>query len=123
MKTLNFFQVFILLIVLSSWGCEKSTINNHEEEEELPEGITNAWADNPYKLNVVYFVPNDHDSVPDFRERISRILLDGQLYFADNLEREGFGRKSFRSEEHTSELQSREKLVCRLLLEKKKCES
>src|SRR5690606_41723771 len=26
---------------------------------------------------------------------------------------------SFRSEEHTSELQSREKLVCRLLLEKK----
>src|SRR5690606_40974095 len=27
---------------------------------------------------------------------------------------------SFRSEEHTSELQSRENLVCRLLLEKKK---
>src|SRR5207302_9202561 len=27
----------------------------------------------------------------------------------------------FRSEEHTSELQSRENLVCRLLLEKKKC--
>src|SRR5690606_40126713 len=29
-------------------------------------------------------------------------------------------RESFRSEEHTSELQSRENLVCRLLLEKKK---
>src|SRR5690606_39399832 len=28
--------------------------------------------------------------------------------------------KALRSEEHTSELQSREKLVCRLLLEKKK---
>src|SRR5690606_40821189 len=28
--------------------------------------------------------------------------------------------ESYRSEEHTSELQSREKLVCRLLLEKKK---
>src|SRR5690606_28922780 len=28
--------------------------------------------------------------------------------------------RQFRSEEHTSELQSREKLVCRLLLEKKK---
>src|SRR5436309_15627350 len=28
--------------------------------------------------------------------------------------------KNFRSEEHTSELQSRENLVCRLLLEKKK---
>src|SRR5439155_19757924 len=33
-------------------------------------------------------------------------------------ERLGFG--SFRSEEHTSELQSRGHLVCRLLLEKKK---
>src|SRR5690606_40946319 len=30
------------------------------------------------------------------------------------------GRGQLRSEEHTSELQSREKLVCRLLLEKKK---
>src|SRR5437870_8223735 len=30
------------------------------------------------------------------------------------------GRNSFRSEEHTSELQSRGHLVCRLLLEKKK---
>src|SRR5690606_40485345 len=29
--------------------------------------------------------------------------------------------KSARSEEHTSELQSRENLVCRLLLEKKNC--
>src|SRR3712207_8496749 len=29
-----------------------------------------------------------------------------------------FGRRRFRSEEHTSELQSRQYLVCRLLLEK-----
>src|SRR5690606_41369840 len=33
--------------------------------------------------------------------------------------RQGTGRKNLRSEEHTSELQSRENLVCRLLLEKK----
>src|SRR3712207_8687327 len=30
-------------------------------------------------------------------------------------------RRGIRSEEHTSELQSRQYLVCRLLLEKKKC--
>src|SRR3712207_8990649 len=36
-------------------------------------------------------------------------------YIADYLRSEGF-----RSEEHTSELQSRQYLVCRLLLEKKK---
>src|SRR5690606_39805983 len=33
---------------------------------------------------------------------------------------EGFYFEKWRSEEHTSELQSRENLVCRLLLEKKK---
>src|SRR5690606_17972602 len=34
---------------------------------------------------------------------------------------EAFKERMGRSEEHTSELQSRENLVCRLLLEKKKC--
>src|SRR3712207_7681430 len=38
------------------------------------------------------------------------------LYEADLIDKE-------RSEEHTSELQSRQYLVCRLLLEKKKCTS
>src|SRR5690554_7599855 len=37
-----------------------------------------------------------------------------------SLETLGFGVTAFRSEEHTSELQSRPHLVCRLLLEKKK---
>src|SRR5258707_2422155 len=37
--------------------------------------------------------------------------------------RAGRGRLTFRSEEHTSELQSRQYLVCRLLLEKKKSEA
>src|SRR3712207_7038715 len=37
-----------------------------------------------------------------------------------DVRRERDGRVSFRSEEHTSELQSRQYLVCRLLLEKKK---
>src|SRR6266571_7785008 len=35
-------------------------------------------------------------------------------------DRAGGGRRRLRSEEHTSELQSHVKLVCRLLLEKKK---
>src|SRR5690606_41487649 len=39
-------------------------------------------------------------------------------YLYEIFDRSGNG-KSLRSEEHTSELQSRENLVCRLLLEKK----
>src|SRR3712207_9240080 len=47
------------------------------------------------------------------------VLLDAFLRFAASLAGRGGGR-SQRSEEHTSELQSRQYLVCRLLLEKKK---
>src|SRR5690606_40254648 len=41
---------------------------------------------------------------------VARVLIDGALEAVHGV----------RSEEHTSELQSRENLVCRLLLEKKK---
>src|SRR3712207_6963029 len=51
-----------------------------------------------------------------------RRKFDGQ--FADEVIRRRFtcvvGQRALRSEEHTSELQSRQYLVCRLLLEKKK---
>src|SRR5690606_41724681 len=42
------------------------------------------------------------------------------LFGRDSTERRRVKRGRVRSEEHTSELQSRENLVCRLLLEKKK---
>src|SRR5436309_4422259 len=45
-------------------------------------------------------------------EALTGVVFRQQLFGIDNV--------TVRSEEHTSELQSREKLVCRLLLEKKK---
>src|SRR5690606_40476263 len=48
-------------------------------------------------------------------ERVARVVLEGP---EERLEAELL--RVGRSEEHTSELQSRENLVCRLLLEKKK---
>src|SRR2546422_1817899 len=50
----------------------------------------------------------------DKSERIPREAL------AEILSKAGIGKRETRSEEHTSELQSRLHLVCRLLLEKKK---
>src|SRR2546429_1925435 len=56
--------------------------------------------------------PSD-DSGPGAREAGVAIYIDRQLAGP-------YGRDRYRSEEHTSELQSRLHLVCRLLLEKKK---
>src|SRR5438445_7856345 len=56
-----------------------------------------------------------HDALPISAERHERPQRcgEGRRYG-------GSGRRCHRSEEHTSELQSRQYLVCRLLLEKKK---
>src|SRR5690606_42126527 len=53
----------------------------------------------------------------ELRPAASRQLSTG---LATILQRQRAGIDRLRSEEHTSELQSRENLVCRLLLEKKK---
>src|SRR3712207_8496248 len=49
----------------------------------------------------------------------ARISRDRRLQFAADLAASMYRRGNARSEEHTSELQSRQYLVCRLLLEKK----
>src|SRR5690606_39894179 len=56
--------------------------------------------------------------IPEVHNRYARMGV-----FALRLTTSGFMLVMMRSEEHTSELQSREKLVCRLLLEKKKSTS
>src|SRR5690606_40364917 len=59
-----------------------------------------------------------NDSSPEARSGRGRIDISSVVRVAEThrLEDEAVG---LRSEEHTSELQSRENLVCRLLLEKK----
>lgn len=55
----------------------------------------NEWDNNPYKLNMVYFVPNDLDTLANFKERLSIIMYDIQEFYAANMDREGYGRRSF----------------------------
>src|SRR5207302_8881504 len=57
-----------------------------------------------------------HDALPISRVRLHRCRGSARLSGSATSAR----MESSRSEEHTSELQSRENLVCRLLLEKKK---
>src|SRR5438552_12788078 len=55
-----------------------------------------------------------------FRTVVGDVMQDIQTAFRVALERDAEGGLDVRSEEHTSELQSPDHLVCRLLLEKKK---
>src|SRR3712207_8888537 len=55
-----------------------------------------------------------------FEPRLAQLLLVGPEALFERLDARGRVLAVVRSEEHTSELQSRQYLVCRLLLEKKK---
>src|SRR2546422_3750843 len=66
----------------------------------------------PCEVRAAWAAHGQHDSYPTIRE--VRALCDEILPNAK------VGKHLLRSEEHTSELQSRLHLVCRLLLEKKK---
>src|SRR5690625_6180483 len=89
-----------------------STFQVHGGEE-----LNKSWvaADKMEPLNDFYEENNWMDKYPE--ELIDLVSDDGNIYSVPvNVHR---GDPVFRSEEHTSELQSRGQLVCRLLLEKK----
>src|SRR3712207_8915840 len=60
------------------------------------------------------------DPVPQRQEPQQSRVLDHHLVVVGELVLQPLSHLGARSEEHTSELQSRQYLVCRLLLEKKK---
>ncbi len=96
----KFLNPLLASLALLTASCSKTLMNTTESFGPLKAKTSaatpiNEWNSNPYKLNVIYFVPNDVDSIPNFRKRLSRILLDAQNMFANNMDREGFGRKSF----------------------------
>src|SRR3712207_8184530 len=72
----------------------------------------------------LFYVGNSEAAVADYKKAIAHKVISpatgymfiGTVYMGDeNWEKSNL----YRSEEHTSELQSRQYLVCRLLLEKK----
>src|SRR5690606_40000468 len=82
--------------------------------ETIAEGLEHPWS--------LAFLPDGSQLVTERAGRL-RIIRGGKLEkepIAGVPDLVAAGQGGLRSEEHTSELQSRENLVCRLLLEKKK---
>src|SRR5699024_11932849 len=92
-----------------------------EDEVELSDGLVAILKHNNYSVDAVY----DGAEALDYLEAIEYdgVILDIMLPKVDGLsvlKQIRSNGNQVRSEEHTSELQSRFDLVCRLLLEKKK---
>ncbi|BCM92713.1 hypothetical protein IAD21_04595 [Abditibacteriota bacterium] len=63
--------------------------------------ILDGWqAQNPVKgdrfLRIVYWTPADREPAPQYRERLSKIMLDIQAFYAREMNRNGFGPRTFK---------------------------
>jgi len=83
-----------VLFSISSNSCVEEAVVPKDNSTKEPV-ISNPWVSNPYKLNVIYFVPKDLDTIANYRQRISNILLDMQKFYAENMERSGYSYNSF----------------------------
>lgn len=52
-------------------------------------------SDQEYNLNIVYFYPKGGQPLANYQERLSGLMTYAQQYFADEMEYNGFERKSF----------------------------
>ena len=46
-------------------------------------------------VKLVYFVPNDREAQPDINAKMDTLIKGAQQFFADEMERHGFGKKTF----------------------------
>ena len=60
------------------------------------------WDVTPYRVipeedmvRIIYFLPRDRSMQPDIWNKLDRLIRDVQSFYADQMERNGFGRKTF----------------------------
>lgn len=96
----NVFNIFMkriflfVLICFTVLSCKKDP---KQAEPKQPEPVKpiNYTSNQSRNLNIVYFAPADLSPYTDYERRISEIMLAGQKYFADQMNLNGYGSKTF----------------------------
>src|SRR5690606_20590152 len=124
MGTCDYMDVYLVRHGVTAWNKEKRYLGH--TDKGIIRGEQSGLLKIKKELTNIYF---DHIFTSDLRrcqeslellDIPAQITVDARLRELDFGDWEGKTYDELRSEEHTSELQSRENLVCRLLLEKKK---
>lgn len=82
----------LIIIVLLATACKKNLYPNEPNTVHTPDGFS---SDRSRNLNIVYFVPSDLDTLPDYQSRLSDILLWLQRFYKDEMSRHGYPDKTF----------------------------
>ncbi|TDE28461.1 discoidin domain-containing protein [Flavobacterium ranwuense] len=86
---------FILFLSLISIITFQSCSNDGPDLAPTPVSEFNYTSDKTHSLNVVYFIPNDVTAPADYHRRLSEILLNVQDFYGKEMERNGYGYKTF----------------------------
>jgi hypothetical protein len=76
-------------------GCNENINTIVKTDPEIDPTVTNYISNFPTNLNVVYFIPSDKDTLENYQKRISGIILHTQAWFKKEMDRNGFGEKTF----------------------------
>ncbi|MGE8377418.1 MAG: hypothetical protein ACN6PN_03680, partial [Sphingobacterium sp.] len=83
---------FILITVFFFTACKKDLHPVDPNTVHTPDGFS---SDRTRNLNIVYFVPNDLDTLPDYQRRLSDIMLWVRQFYKDEMTRNGYANKTF----------------------------
>jgi len=98
MKHKFIFTFFLMGGVLLFQSCKKdstATPPPPSPPPPPPAAVYDYKSDKAHNLNVVYFVPNDVAKPADYHRRLSEILLNAQDFFGKEMQRNGYGHKTF----------------------------
>lgn len=86
----------ILLVLITS--CQKGGVPAPPVQptpDPIPTETYDYKSDKTRNLNVVYFIPNDVTVPANYHRRLSEILLNTQDFFGKEMQRNGYGYKTF----------------------------
>ncbi|RAJ76560.1 F5/8 type C domain-containing protein [Chitinophaga dinghuensis] len=97
MKTRNRHVLIAGALMLSSvlFGACKRTISEGLQPLSAGKSAMLTLTPSAYKLNIIYFVPSDADTITRYRERLNGILLQGQQFYGKWMSYWGYGDRSF----------------------------
>lgn len=88
---------YCLLFFFAITSCKKTTNTGGQPTPPVtpPAATYNYTSEKSRNLNVVYFIPNDVAIPVEHHRRLSEILLDAQDFFGREMQRNGYGYKTF----------------------------
>ncbi len=85
-------RIFLPVLFLSAAGLSQAEATVTVAAEA---SATKPIAPTEHQLNIVYFLGSDREPIAGYEERLSELMLYTQKFYAEQMERNGYGYRSF----------------------------